>query len=174
MRDEWHVEDILERLPKDVQGIGEEVLQAISCSRQLLSWNNQLQLVIDNRSVPRTNIVDLVQYILYPESKDTSQPRGFEVFLDALKEIGLESQWVRNETVINALDNNENNWDTTDEEDDTSESDSSEKSDDDDENEDENDEEMDCSTTQVLNKDSSSNIKWKNLSSSSSSDENEN
>ena len=83
------------------------------------------------------------------------------MFLDALKEIGLESQWVRNETVINALDNNENNWDTTDEEDDTSESDSSEKSDDDEKNEDENDEEMDCSTTQVLNKDSSSNIKWK-------------
>ena len=115
MRDEWHVEDILMQLPKDVQGIGEEVLHAISCSRQLLSWNNQLQLVIHNRSVPRTNIVELVQYILYPESKDTSQPRGFDVFLEALKEIGLESQWVRNETVINALDNNENDWNTTDE-----------------------------------------------------------
>ena len=114
MRDEWHVEDILMQLPKDVQGIGEEVLHAISCSRQLLSWNNQLQLVIHNRSVPRTNIVELVQYILYPESKDTSQPRGFDVFLEALKEIGLESQWVRNETVINALDNNENDWNTTD------------------------------------------------------------
>ena len=35
MRDEWHVEDILMQLPKDVQGIGEEVLHAISCSRQL-------------------------------------------------------------------------------------------------------------------------------------------
>ena len=37
MRGEWHVEDILMQLPKDVQGIGEEVLHKISCSRQLLS-----------------------------------------------------------------------------------------------------------------------------------------
>ena len=128
MREDWHhqnVEDVLTQLPKDVQGIGEEVLHAIACGQQLLSWNDKLQLVIDNRSVPNTNIIDLIQYILYPETDDTSQPPGFDAFLEALKEIGLESQWVRNETVINALDNNENSWDTTDEEDSESESDSS-------------------------------------------------
>ena len=166
MRDEWHVEDILERLPKDVQGIGEEVLQAISCSRQLLSWNNQLQLVIDNRSVPRTNIVDLVQYILYPESKDTSQPRGFEVFLDALKEIGLESQWVRNETVINALDNNDNDWNTTD--DDSSASDIEEEAND---NADNNESDSNMESSDEVTEEQS-NINWKNLSSGSEDNEN--
>ena len=166
MRDEWHVEDILARLPKDVQGIGEEVLQAISCSRQLLSWNNQLQLVIDNRSVPRTNIVDLVQYILYPESKDTSQPRGFEVFLDALKEIGLESQWVRNETVINALDNNENDWNTTD--DDSSASDIEEEAND---NADNNESDSNMESSDEVTEEQS-NINWKNLSSESEDNEN--
>ena len=39
--------------------------------------------------------------------------------------IGLESQWVRNERVVEALDNNVNEWDTTD-----SESSSSEEEDD--------------------------------------------
>ena len=166
MRDEWHVEDILMQLPKDVQGIGEEVLHAISCSRQLLSWNNQLQLVIHNRSVPRTNIVELVQYILYPESKDTSQPRGFEMFLDALKEIGLESQWVRNETVINALDNNENDWNTTD--DDSSASDIEEEAND---NADNNESDSNMESSDEVTEEQS-NINWKNLSSGSEDNEN--
>ena len=166
MRDEWHVEDILLQLPKDVQGIGEEVLHAISCSRQILSWNNQLQLVIHNRSVPRTNIVELVQYILYPESKDTSQPRGFEIFLEALKEIGLESQWVRNETVINALDNNDNDWNTTD--DDSSASDIEEEAND---NTDNNESDSNMESSDEVTEEQS-NINWKNLSSGSEDNEN--
>ena len=161
MRDEWHVEDILLQLPKDVQGIGEEVLHAISCSRQILSWNNQLQLVIHNRSVPRTNIVELVQYILYPESKDTSQPRGFDVFLEALKEIGLESQWVRNETVINALDNNDNDWNTTDG--DSSASDIEEEAND---NTDNNESDSSMESSDEVTEEQS-NINWKSLSSGS-------
>ena len=89
MRDEWHhqkVEDVLAQLPKDVQGIGEEVLHAISCGRQLLTWNDKLQIVIHNRPIPRTNIIDLIQYILYPESEDTSKPRGFDAR-------GIERDW---------------------------------------------------------------------------------
>ena len=81
-------------------------MHAMSCGRHLLSWNEKLQLVINNRPAPRTNIVDLVQYILYPESEDAKPPRGFDTFLEGLKKIGLESQWLCNETVINALDNN--------------------------------------------------------------------
>ena len=112
MTNEWYqpnVEDVLEQIPKDVQGIGEEVLHAISYGRHLLSWNEKLRLVINNRPVLRINVVDLVQYILYPESEDAKAPRGFDTFLEGLKKIGLKSQWVRNETVNNALDNNQNN-----------------------------------------------------------------
>ena len=137
-------------------------LHAISCGRHLLSWNEKLQLVINNRPVPRTNIVDLVQYILYPESEEAKPPRGIDTFLEELKEIGLESQWVRNETVINALDNNQNSWDTTDEEDDESESESSNDSD---------DETMEEDTNRVREKDQEASVKWKNMSSDSDGDE---
>ena len=68
-----------------------------------------------------------------------------------MKEIGLESQWVRNETVINALDNNQNSWDTTDEEDE-SESESTNDSD---------DEKMEEDTTRLDEKDQESSVKWK-------------
>ena len=104
-----NVDSLLMQLPKDVRGIGEEVLQTIACGKKLLSWNDKLQLVIDDRTIPNTNILELVQYILYPERDDEiDPPHGFDLFVEELKNIGLESQWVRNETVIEALDDNEN------------------------------------------------------------------
>ena len=111
--------DLLQRLPKDVRGIGEEVIHAISCSKKLVGWNDKLELVIKQRPIPNTNIVNLIQYILYPEEDDADMvkpPHGFDSFVEALKSIGLESQWVRNDYVIKQLDDNENEWDTTDSE----------------------------------------------------------
>ena len=111
--------DLLQRLPKEVRGIGEEVIHAISCGRKLVGWNDKLELVIKQRPIPNTNIVNLIQYILYPEEDDEDMvkpPRGFASFVEALKSIGLESQWVRNDYVIKQLDDNENEWDTTDSE----------------------------------------------------------
>ena len=61
---------LLKQLPKDVRGIGEEVLHAIACGKKLLSWNNKLQLIIDGRAIPNTNLVELVEYILYPEGDE--------------------------------------------------------------------------------------------------------
>ena len=73
--------------------------------------------MINNRAIPNTNIVELVEYILYPEGDDGEDPlNGFETFVKELKRIGLESQWIRNESVIEALDENENDWNTTDSE----------------------------------------------------------
>ena len=73
--------------------------------------------MINNRAIPNTNIVELVEYILYPEGdEETDPPNGFEKFIEELKRIGLESQWVHNESVIKALDDNENDWNTTDSE----------------------------------------------------------
>ena len=118
-REEHHsckVDALLRQLPKDVRGIGEEVLHTIACGKKLLSWNKKLELVVDNRPISNTNIIELTQYILYPEDDDTDPPTGFERFVEELKRVGLEPQWVRNESVIKALENNENEWDTTDSE----------------------------------------------------------
>ena len=52
-----NMNSLLMQLPKDVRGIGEEVLQAIACGKKLVSWNDKLQLVIDDRAIPNTNIV---------------------------------------------------------------------------------------------------------------------
>ena len=88
------------------------------------------------------------------------------MFLDALKEIGLESQWVRNETAINALDNNDNDWNTTD--DDSSASDIEEEAND---NADNNESDSNMESSDEVTEEQSS-INWKILSSGSEDNEN--
>lgn len=120
------LDDVLNLLPENVRGIGEEVLNAMACGQRILSWNDKLQLVVFDESIHGTNIVDLLEYVLYPESKASKQPKGFDQFLHGLKQIGLESQWVRNTSVIEELDQNEIELDnSTDEEDNQSDDGSS-------------------------------------------------
>ena len=98
------------------------------------------------KTIPNTNIIHLVRYILYPEHDDegdddmSDKPPGFGTFLE-----GLESQWVRDKYVIDQLDNNENEWDTTDDEEDDGNEDDDEDDDksDDNENDDDDDTEED-------------------------------
>ena len=114
---QYKMYELLRQLPKDERWIGEEVLHTITCGKKLMSWNKKLQLVVNSRPIPNTNIIELVQYILYPERDDDPEPpTGFETFVEELKRVGLEPQWVRNESVIKALENNDNEWDTTDSE----------------------------------------------------------
>ena len=181
------VEDLVSKLPEDVRDLGEEVLHAINCGKKLVGWNGNEELTIDGASVPNTNILKLVKYILYPEDKHLKVPNGFNTFIEGLKTVGLESEWVRNESVKQVLDNNENDWDTTDESDSEEEDDGDKERDDgdkeDDEGEKEEEEEEDEESLKsdeesggqgpdVENSDSDvemdhkhSKIEWKNLSS---------
>ena len=89
-----------------------------------MGWNANEELTIDGATVPNTNILKLVKYILYAEDEHLKIPNGFNTFVEGLKTIGLESEWVRNESVKEELDNNENDWNTTDESDSGEESES--------------------------------------------------
>ena len=81
-----------------------EILHAILCSTDILDWNDKMELVVDRRTVRGSNIIDLIQYLLYLESTDISNPQGLNEFVKGLVRIGLESDLVRNETIANQLD----------------------------------------------------------------------
>ena len=61
-------------------------------------------LMLDNRSLPNTNIVDLVAHLLHPHDEWVEEPKAFSLFVQALKDIKLESEWVQNELVKDLLD----------------------------------------------------------------------
>lgn len=56
-------------LPHDVRGIGEEVLEVMAYGKRIFSWNDQLQLVVYENSIPDTNIGERLKFVLYPESE---------------------------------------------------------------------------------------------------------
>ena len=60
-------------------------------SKNTIGWNRKLQLIVDDRVVPGTNVTDLVAHVLYPHDERIKDPRGFNVFVQGLKDIGLES-----------------------------------------------------------------------------------
>ena len=169
------VENLAVKLPKDVRDTGEEVLHAINCGKKLVGWNGNEELTIDGTSVPNTNILKLVKYILYPEDEHLKVPNGFNTFIEGLKTVGLESEWVRNESVKQELDNNENDWSTTDDSD-NEEGEEEEEEEEEGENDDESVKsgESDVQEGDTENSDSdvemvqkhSTNIEWKDLSSS--------
>ena len=112
MAEETKIYQVLRELPKDVRDNGEEILHAIACGTSQLDWDHQLRLIVDGRVIHKTNIIELVEQLLYPEREDVDIPHGFDIFVNALSNIGLDSHWVKNEYAKEKLDENERMYDT--------------------------------------------------------------
>ena len=87
-------------------------------SRDIFNWDRQHRLMLGNCSLPNTNIVDLVAHLLHPHDEWVEDPKAFSLFVKALKDIKLESEWVQNELVKDMLDDASDSSDSEDESDD--------------------------------------------------------
>ena len=94
---------ILFHLPSGVQDDAEELLHTIECSNENIDWDDDYRLIVDGRTYYHTNMIELVSYLLYPADYRLERPKGLDIFVDALKDIGLDSKWVKNEDVIDEL-----------------------------------------------------------------------
>ena len=135
-------------LPPQLRGDAREILDAMLAGGDVVNWDRQHRLMLGNRSLPNTNIVDLVAHLLYLHDERVEDPKAFSLFLQALTNFKLESEWVQNELVKDMLDDASDSSDSEDEnddgddeddDDDNNEDDSNEQNDDD-ENENEDDE----------------------------------
>ena len=102
---------ILIHLPSDVQDDAEEILHTIECSNENIDWDDDYRLIVNDRTYYHTDMIELVSYLMYPTDDRLEKPKGLDIFVDALKDIGLDSKWVKNEDVIQELDE-ENKTDT--------------------------------------------------------------
>lgn len=89
--------DVLKLLHPSIRQQGEQILHAIVCGHKILDWDKFLRVYYDGRPIQKSNITDLLDYILYPYDDDTDEPKGYDTFLKALAEIGLEPKWIENE-----------------------------------------------------------------------------
>ena len=134
------VYEVLRELPPHLRGEAREILDAMLAGGDVVNWDQQHRLMLDNRSIPNTNIVYLVAHLLHPHD-DRLDPKAFTLFVQTLKDIRLESEWVQNELVKDMLDDNDSDSeDESDVDDDDNEDDNNEQNDDN-ENEDDDDDE---------------------------------
>ena len=129
------VYEVLRELPPHLRGEAMEILDAMLAGGDVVNWDRQHRLMLDNRSIPNTNILDLVAHLLHPHDDRLEDPKGFTLFIQTLKDIRLESEWVQTELVKDMLDNND-----SDSEDESVDDDADDDDDDDVDNEDDDDE----------------------------------
>ena len=117
---------ILSRIPFDIRDAAKEILNAMLTSKNLIGWDTRLRLIVDDRVIPKTNVADLVAHVLYSHDERIPDPRGFTLFVQGLKDIGLEAEWVENKVAKSILESTEDDTGETSENDSDSEDDHSE------------------------------------------------
>ena len=101
----------LMKFNKNEMSNAEEILHTIACSTDYIDWNAETMEVIVNKKVLKgSNIVELVEYLLYTENENKDETFGLSEFVEALKEIGLESKWIFNRKIASEL----NEYDSSD------------------------------------------------------------
>ena len=137
---------IVSHIPFAIRDDAKEILNAMLTSKDTIGWDSKLQLIVDDRIIPKTNMVDLISHVLYPHDERIPDPRGFTLFVQGLKDIGLEPEWVENEMAKSVLESTEDDTgETSDSDDDESDesNESDDESDDEGESGDESEDEMD-------------------------------
>ena len=66
-------------------------------------WNPQKEMVYHGRNIPNTNIIDLLDYALLPYEAHIPEPRGLELFIKGLAEIGINKTLIENEYLLTKL-----------------------------------------------------------------------
>ena len=90
------------------------LIDAMLLSTEEIGWDSQQQLIVNGRVYHDTDIVRLIAYIMSPADSISKKPIGLQVFISALRKIGLESDYVINQNVKRFLKkNNQSNDDDT-------------------------------------------------------------
>ena len=70
--------DIMDRIPATMKSSARQLIKKFKSNKDLIGWNEQDQMVFKERSVPSTNIVDLVNDSL--RQRKNFNPDGWELF----------------------------------------------------------------------------------------------
>ena len=91
--EEPRIKDVLNNLSEAVsKKRASDLLHSMATSRDILFWTPPGQLLRNNRTIPVTNIAELVEYVLLPYNEDVTKPRA------------LNTSWtggVRNRQAVN-------------------------------------------------------------------------
>lgn len=86
-------EEILQTLPKVYKTKGELLFNRL-CACDLINWDNQGLVTINNKVLAGSNIIDLVCDVI--RRKKSGAPAGWKEFLDGLRRINIPQEFIGN------------------------------------------------------------------------------
>ena len=87
--------DIMDSVPATMKSRARQLIKKLKSNKDLVGWNEQGQMVFKGRSIPSTNIVDLVNDSLL--QRKNFNPDGWELFSKVLGHLNVPEGIVRNE-----------------------------------------------------------------------------
>ena len=95
--EEPRIKDVLSHLSRAVsEKRASDLLHTMAASKDILFWTPSGQLLRNKRTIPVTNIAELVEYVLLPHNNEVTKPRALNTFLDGLAELGIDKGLIKN------------------------------------------------------------------------------
>ena len=83
---------ILENISPERKKFAEGILLRIARHPNFITWNEKLEVVINQEPIPQSDFIALLQYIVGDRKEP---PTGARLFFQALKELGVPSSWMK-------------------------------------------------------------------------------
>ena len=80
-----------------------DLLHSMAASKNILFWTPSGQLLRNKRTIPVTNIAELVEYVLLPHNNEVTKPRALNTFLNGLAELGIDKGLIKNKKLLSDL-----------------------------------------------------------------------
>ena len=102
--EEPRIKDVLSHLSRAVsEKRASDLLHSMAASKDILFWTPSGQLLRNKRTIPVTNIAELVEYVLLPHNNEVTKPRALNTFLDGLAELGIDKGLIENKKLLSDL-----------------------------------------------------------------------
>ena len=72
----------------------------MAASNDNLFWTPSGQLLRNKRTIPVTNIAQLVEYVLFPHNNEVTKPRALNTFLDGLTELRIDKGLLKKKKLL--------------------------------------------------------------------------
>ena len=105
IKEEPRIKDVLSHLSRAVpEKRASDLLHRMAAPKDILFWIPSGQLLRNKRTIPVTNIAELVEYVLLlPHNNEVTKPRVLNTFLDGLAELGIDKGLIKNKKLLSDL-----------------------------------------------------------------------
>ena len=99
--EEPRIKDVLNNLSNAVsKQEASDLLHSMAASKDILFCTPSGLLLRNQRTIPVTNIAELVDYVLLPHNADVTKPLALNTFLDGLAELGIDNHLIKNKKIL--------------------------------------------------------------------------